>query len=137
MKIYLQRNILFGFVFSILLILGLAFTSYLYFNKMIEVTRWAAHARRVLYHSEQVRSFSVEIETAQRGYGLTGDELFLEPYQGAIKAIRSHMKELDSLTADNPSQHDRIIQLQETVATRIKFSDEVVRLRKESFEKAR
>jgi signal transduction histidine kinase len=137
MKIYLQRNILLGFLFSILLVLGLAFTSYVYFKKMMEVTRWAAHARRVLYHSEQIRSFSVEIETAQRGYGLTGDALFLEPYQGAIKAIRSHMKELDSLTSDNPTQHHRIVRLQEIVTTRIKFSDEVVRLRKESFEKAK
>ena len=137
MKIYLNRNIILGFLFSILLVLGLAFTSYLYFRKMIEVTRWAAHARRVLYHSEQVRSFSVEVETSQRGYGLTGDELFLEPYQGAIKAINSHMKELDSLTSDNATQHSKIIQLKELVTTRIKFADEVIQLRKESFEKAK
>ena len=137
MKIYLNRNIILGFLFSILLVLGLAFTSYLYFNKMIEVTRWAAHARRVLYHSEQIRSFSVEIETSQRGYGLTGDALFLEPYQGAIKTIRSHLKELDSLTSDNSTQHSKIIRLKELVTTRIKFADEVIQIRKESFEKAR
>ncbi|HEV8514861.1 MAG TPA: CHASE3 domain-containing protein [Cyclobacteriaceae bacterium] len=137
MKIYLNRNIILGFLFSIILVLGLAFTSYLYFRKMMDVTRWAAHARRVLYHSEQVRSFSVEVETSQRGYGLTGDKLFLEPYQGAIKAIRSHLKELDSLTSDNPTQHGRIIQLQEFVTMRLKFADEVIQLRKESFEKAK
>lgn len=137
MKIYLQRNILFGFVFSIFVVLGLALTSYLYFNKMVEVTRWAAHARRVLYHSEQVRSLSVEVETAQRGYALTGDELFLEPYLGATKAIRSHLKELDSLTTDNAVQHERVVQLQQIAAERLLFSDEVVQLRKESFQKAK
>lgn len=137
MKIYLQRNILLGFLFSILVVLGLAFTSYLYFNKMIEITRWASHARRVLYHAEQVRSFSAEIETAQKGYGLTGNELFLGAYGNTIFAIHTHIKELDSLTLDNPVQHNRIAQLKNIVDSRIKFSNEVIEVRKKSFEKAK
>jgi signal transduction histidine kinase len=137
MKVYLQRNMLFGFFISIIVVLSLALTSYLYFNKMISVTLWAAHARKVLYHAEQVRSFSSEIETAQKGYGLTGNELFLGPYDNTISAIHTHIRELDSLTVDNPIQHARIVQLQELVKQRIVFSDEVIRVRKQSFEKAK
>ncbi len=137
MKLYLQKKIVLGFCFSIVVIFGLALTSYLYFNKMIEITRWASHARRVLYHAEQVRSFSVEIETAQRGYGLTGNELFLEPYQNSINTIRIHLKELDSLTTDNALQHQRIGRLQALVNSRIIFADSVLLVRKESFEKAK
>ena len=137
MKIYLHQNMLLGFFSSIVVVLGLALTSYWYFTRMIEITRWAAHARRVLYHSEQVRSFSAEIETAQKGYGLTGDELFLESYDNTILAIRAHLKELDSLTSDNPLQHDRIAKLREIVDERIRFSDEVIHIRKTSFEKAK
>ncbi len=137
MKVYLQRSILVGFFFSIVVVLGLALTSYLFFNRLLEITKWGTHARRILYHTEQVRSLSVEIETAQRGYGLTGDELFLEPYKGAVKATRIHLKELDSLTSDNTNQHSRITRLQKIVTNRIEFSDEVLEARKESFEKAK
>ncbi|GHN02481.1 histidine kinase [Cytophagales bacterium WSM2-2] len=79
----------------------------------------------------------MEIETAQRGYGLTGDELFLAPYTGAVSAIRTHLHELDSLVTDNQTQHDRIIKLHNVTDERIKFADEVVAMRKVSFEKAR
>src|SRR5260221_14058033 len=108
MKIYLQPNMLFGFFISIAVVLGLAFTSYLYFNKMMAVTQWAAHARRVLYHSEQVRSFSSDIETAQKGYGLTGNELFLGPYRKTIEGIHTQIRELDSLPSDNPPKHPKM-----------------------------
>src|SRR5579859_900156 len=137
MKLYLQRNILLGFFFSIVVVLGLALTSYFYFTRMIEVSRWAGHARRVLYHSEQVRALSSEIETAQKGFGLTGNDLFLGPYEKIKEEVRAHLKELDSLTADNPIQHSRIVILREVVDNRINFSDEVIRVRKVSFEKAK
>src|SRR5258706_6385100 len=118
MKLYLQRNILLGFLFSMTVVLGLALTSYLYFNNMLESTKWAAHARRVLYHAEQVRSVAFEIETSHRGYGLTGDEQFLDSYPGAVTAIRNHLRELDSLTFDNPTQHKRVDTLQALIGSR-------------------
>jgi signal transduction histidine kinase len=137
MKIYLQRNILLGFFTSIIVVVGLALTSYLYFNGMLELSRWVSHARRVLYHSEQVRSFASEIETAQKGYGLTGDELFLGPYVETKKLIQNHLRQLDSLTTDNQGQHDRVLKLNDVVDQRIKFSDKVIETRKESFEKSK
>src|ERR1041385_3613535 len=107
MKLYLNRRIVFGLFLSIAVVLGLGLTSYLYFNEFLKINRWGTHSRKVLYHAEQVRSFAMEIENAQRGYGLTGNELFLENFDNSVSQIRLHLHELDSLVADNAEQRPR------------------------------
>jgi signal transduction histidine kinase len=137
MKLYIKRKILIGLIASIVIIMGLGLVSYLYFNKVMKITKEGAHSRRIQSHVEQVRTNIVEIETSQWGYGLTGSELFLDTYPKAIQLVNFHLAKLDSLSGENSEQKRRIKQLKEAVAQRIEFSREVIRVRKESFEKAK
>ena len=137
MKLYIKRKILIGLIASIAIILTLGLFSYSYFNGVMQVMKWSAHARKVQYHAEQVRSYAVEVETSQRGYGFTGNELFMKSYPYAIQMATVHLNELDSLTRDNASQQKRVIALKRMVADRIEFAEEVILARKESFEKAK
>lgn len=137
MKIYINRKIFIGFLSSIAVVLGLAVFSYLYFTELISVTRWSAHSRRILFHSEQIRSYAMEMETAQRGYGLTGEEVFLKSYPESEQLLQSNLKDLDSLVQDNTIQVPRVNLLKGIVDDKIKFSSEVVKVRKTDFEKAK
>src|SRR5258708_5356828 len=137
MKLYIQRGTLIGFLLSIAIIAGLGFTSYLFFNGFLQITRLGSHARKILYQAEQVRSFAVEMETLQTGFCLTGSGEFLEPYPRMLREIRLHAKELDSLTRDNPAQQERIMKLKQAMESKIHFSEEVITARKSSFEKGR
>lgn len=137
MKIYLHRKILLGFLASIVIILGLGFSSYLYFSEVMKVTRWGSHARKVLFHAEQVRYFAIEIASGPRGYALTGDESFLEHYASYVESAKAHIHDLDSLTKDNRAQQERIVLLTLLIDDRIAFSQKVIQARQESFEKAR
>src|SRR6185312_14552593 len=53
--------------------------------------------------SYQVTHLS-DAETGQRGFVITGDEQFLEPYTAATQTIERTVRELREQTADNPAQ---------------------------------
>ena len=137
MKFYINAKILVGFAISILIIFFLGFLSFTYIRNVIEIGRWGAHARQVLLHTEQVRSFLMEVQTDQLRYALTGDSTFLKPYPGAVRAVRNYIGELDSLVADNPKQSDRVTQLRKVAERRIAFSDTIIEIRRKGFESAK
>src|SRR4030095_593206 len=60
-----------------------------------------------------------DAETGERGYLITGEEPFLEPYQAAIAQINGNVDRLRRLTADNPSQQARIPTLERKIADRL------------------
>ena len=56
-----------------------------------------------------------DAETGQRGYLLTGDPTYLEPYEAAVQAVPHVIAELRAQTADDANQTHRVDQL-ETLA---------------------
>ena len=85
-----------GAVLLVLLLVSLTFWSF----KQIEI---AAAARRhtftVLDQSDDVMSALKDAEAGQRGFLLTGDEAFLQPYSAVHDSIRIHLEELRTITA--------------------------------------
>lgn len=55
-----------------------------------------------------VCSMSVDVETGQRGYLLTGEKAYLEPYNNAIKTIDQEMNQLRKLTVNNKGLQRRL-----------------------------
>jgi PAS domain S-box-containing protein len=72
---------------------------------------WVLHTRRVLYELQRTESLLADAETGQRGYLLTGDQQYLEPYTSASGEIDSHLENLRRLTSDNPTQQQNTAQL--------------------------
>ena len=60
------------------------------------------HTEQVLARIEAVLARSVEAETGTRGFLLTGDRHFLEPFDEAERALPGQLDDLATLTADNP-----------------------------------
>jgi CHASE3 domain sensor protein len=53
-------------------------------------------------------SSAKDAETGSRGYLLTGQERFLEPYVAARKALPAELAGFMAVTADNASQQVRV-----------------------------
>ena len=79
--------------------------------KVIEDAAWVAHTCRIDSRIESLQSNLNDAETGMRGYLITGDSAFLEPYRGADQRVASDLQTLNALTADNPLQQDRLRQL--------------------------
>ncbi|PSU46862.1 hypothetical protein C9J12_16770 [Photobacterium frigidiphilum] len=65
---------------------------------------WVNHTHQVLSTSDKLLISLADAETGQRGYLLTNDRHYLEPYLRAIKVTEDLLFELKRLTADNPKQ---------------------------------
>lgn len=65
---------------------------------------WHLHTLEVLLVAEQVRSAANEALRGERGYLITGDERFLEPYERGVRQAPRLAATLRRLTSDNPVQ---------------------------------
>lgn len=62
----------------------------------------------------------VDLETGPRGFIITGEEKFLEPWQDAQNLIPGQISELERLVADNPGQLGTVRQIDSAIAGYLK-----------------
>ncbi|WP_053185800.1 response regulator [Pseudomonas thivervalensis] len=79
---------------------------------LLSVIQWVGHTDRVINNANEALKLSVDLETGMRGYLLSGDEHFLDPYEVAKPRIAVALDTLLELTADNPVQVDRLHKIQ-------------------------
>ncbi|WP_338495428.1 MULTISPECIES: response regulator [Pseudomonas] len=79
---------------------------------LLSVIQWVGHTDRVINNANEAIKLSVDLETGMRGYLLSGDEHFLDPYEVAKPQISAALDTLLELTADNPIQTDRLHRVQ-------------------------
>jgi len=113
-----------------LLILNAA-TSYRNTLKLLENERWVGHTHQVLTELEATLSTLKDAETGQRGYLLTGEERYLEPYHSAIARINQQVVGLQQLTTDNNRQQQRIRDLKIAIDSKLAELQETINLRRQ------
>ena len=101
---------------NISLPLGLGLVSAVFFVSLItyllSTIQWVGHTDRVINNANEAVKLTVDLETGMRGFLLSGDEHFLDPYETAKPRIAVALNSLLELTADNPVQTDRLLRLQ-------------------------
>ena len=70
----------------------------------VESDHWAAHAQRVVNELSNLLSAVKDAETGERGFIITGDKRYLEPYLASLHLIEEHLSSLGRLTADDARQ---------------------------------
>jgi PAS domain S-box-containing protein len=135
-KVYINKRILAGFLIAIGVLAWLAIYAFNNTREMISSSRWVAHTNEVLYNAERILVVCVNIEIGQRGYALTGNSQFLEPYLEAKNEIYERQRSLGALTSDNTIQQARLTKLAGNIDTLLAFSSSAISARKKSFEVA-
>lgn len=107
-----------------------AATSYRNTLKLIENQQWVSHTHKVLTELEATLSTLKDAETGQRGYLLTGEERYLEPYHSAIARINKQVVGLQQLTADNKRQQQRIRDLKIVIDSKLADLEGTLNLRR-------
>jgi methyl-accepting chemotaxis protein len=88
------------------------------------------HTHKVLEDLEKLISLLKDTETGQRGFLLTENDKFLQPYQEAKPQIESVKADLKQLIADNPEQQKRFQELDNLIKARNDFTDESIAIAK-------
>jgi PAS domain S-box-containing protein len=116
-------------VASVILV-GLNGLFYWSFIKQKETTERVAQSRLILQKLETVLSSVKDAETGQRGYLLTGQESYLEPYNLAIKQIEPQIQQLKTLTIADPYQQQQLAILKPLIAQKLAELKETIDLKK-------
>jgi signal transduction histidine kinase len=81
-------------------------------------TRLVTHTHQVIETNSELLARLVDAETGERGYIITGDTTYLDPYSGAEEDANSYVADLRRLTVDNPAQQARVDTLADLVHRR-------------------
>ncbi len=77
---------------------------------------WVEHTHEVIEAIQRSFTGMVEAETGQRGFIITGDRRYLQPYLASLAQVRETLQQLEFLVDDNPPQKQRIQALEALVA---------------------
>ncbi len=132
------RSLTLGFLLALAL-LGLnALEAWRNTQQLAEDEAWVAHTHEVLTALSNLLSDLGDAETGMRGYLITGELPYREPYDQALLRIQSQLDHVRQLTADNDRQQARLAPLERAIAARLADLETAVRLRQdEGFEPAR
>ena len=72
-----------------------------------DAERRARQSEEVLVEANHLERLVIDLETGQRGFILTGEERFLQPWRDARAALPKEIGTLEQLAADNPNQEAR------------------------------
>src|SRR6266436_3878120 len=124
------RKIAAGFTLAFLLLLGIGGVSYRSISALTSTSQLVTHTHQVLEHIANVLSLLKDAETGQRGYVITGDEAFLEPYQAAVSSVSAVVKDMRQLTADNDNQQKRIDEAEPLIAAKLAELKQTIDMRR-------
>lgn len=95
----------------------------------LDNSRRVAHTQEVISTAEACLSLLKDAETGNRGYIITGLEPYLEPYQAARAGLPQRLATLRSLIVDNPSQQQRLAEIEPLITQRLAILQEGIDLR--------
>ncbi|PQJ85097.1 diguanylate cyclase domain-containing protein [Aliivibrio sifiae] len=86
-----------------------------------EKLAWVIHTHNVITDSEKLLSSMKDAETGQRGYLLTQEITYLEPYYTGMSNAQKMFQELRLLTKDNPEQQAALDNIDKSI--KLKFDE--------------
>ncbi|MBV9571513.1 MAG: CHASE3 domain-containing protein [Alphaproteobacteria bacterium] len=104
---------------ALVVLLALMFLIYLFGRGERIEQAWVLHTYQVMEQVRKVFSDVQDAETGARGYLLTRQNAFLQPYTKALADLDKDMQGFESLTRDNPRQQKRVMVVKGLVAQRL------------------
>lgn len=117
------RTLQAGFGLSLFILIATSVASYISIKNLVNSSEEVNRTNTILQKLESVISLAKDAETGQRGYLLSGDTLFLEPYRGSYVNTMAALDTVQSLTKDNPTQQADVKELRTQIADRFTIMD--------------
>lgn len=86
---------------------------YINYDKTEQAVNWNTHSFLVLNDFNKLLLSMVNMETGERGFVITGQDNFLEPFHSGKTSFNKTFQDVKNLTNDNPKQQDNLEQIQE------------------------
>ena len=99
-------------------------------SALVDTEGWVTHTYQVRTRLAELAADMVAAESAERGYLLTGNDGYLDPYRTALGSLKTAADDLRHLTSDNPRQQKRLGDLQPLIDTRLSNLHDAIEMRR-------
>ena len=89
-------------------------------SELRTLERRARAAEEVLVVANRLERLVVDLETGQRGFVITGQDRFLQPWREAQVALPAQASNLEELVADNPEQKARAQRIAQAITSYVR-----------------
>ena len=129
-RFVIPRSLMAGFVVAALATMVIAFVNYRASEVRGDAVAAIERASQGMRQLSLVHSALKDMETGQRGYLLTGNLSYLQPYQLAHGVYERQLTALKESTDSQPAQRRLVTQIEDLARQKIRELEETVELRK-------
>src|SRR5688500_10749435 len=137
MQMSLNQKILTGFIACTVILCVVAVFSFHNTEKFTDANQLVNHTYEVADKLNQILTTSIDAQTGVRGFVITGNEAFLDPYNKSSQNILGQLDNVKKLISDNPDQQKNIEALQNQLNIHAKYHENLIATRKIDYEKAK
>ena len=127
----LSPVLLFGFAGTAATIIATLVIGLSTLRSVYDASAMTAHTYSVISALRQLLATSIDAETGQRGFLITGAPTYLEPFDRARANLTAEIDQLRTLTGDNPEQQADVDRLSAVTEAKFAELEETIRLRRD------
>jgi len=132
LKLNSTRTLVGGFVVALLVFCGVAWFNWHHISQMQETADWVNHTQAVREKLARLLLQLDDIQSGARGFVLTGDQVFLEPFHDSIGEVKGQFQEVRSLMRDNLEQQKKCALLEKLIDQEVAFAQKLVSVRRDA-----
>ncbi|TKC12524.1 response regulator [Pedobacter polaris] len=129
MKLSLKSNLRLGLGLSLVILILSSLASYVSIRNLIKSSDLVEHSNTIINGLDNTISTLKDAETGQRGYLLTGNKVFLEPYIGAQEKVSVLYNMLKDNTIDNAYQQRKLDELKNILDLRLNIIEKTINIK--------
>ena len=125
-----QRKSRLGVAILVVVTLAIGGWAYLNWSRYRAANTKAVHSRQIVDASERLLARVLDAETGQRGFLLTGEDRYLDPYNQATTAVPAELDRLDGLIPKGQAGAANVQRLRDAVQQKMSELARTIELRR-------
>ncbi|MNK19581.1 Autoinducer 2 sensor kinase/phosphatase LuxQ [compost metagenome] len=130
MKLSLKTNLRIGLGISLLLLIISSTASFISIKNLIKSADMVVESNTIINDVDNIVSMLKDAETGQRGYLLTGNTVFLDPYERSIKRTDSLFSRVMAATTENSFEQQKLNELRSIIDKRMEVLIRTIQTKK-------
>jgi PAS domain S-box-containing protein len=118
-EITFRSKLVIGVAAALLVLAAVGVLSYRRMREEGADASWVAHTHRVIETLDALLTDMIDAETGQRGYVLTGNLSYLQPYDLALQRLNADFHQVRQLTSDNPLEQRRLARMSALISSEL------------------